>query len=69
MVKAAWHRLRRDAYVYAEWIISLEPDQDRGHVIAAEARHSVLGQQFIEQFLHDGPIVLPLTNFLLNKIY
>jgi hypothetical protein len=48
---------------------SAEPDEDGGHVVAAQTGHGVLGEQFVESLLHDGPIVLPLTNFLLNDIY
>ena len=46
-----------------------EPDQDGGHVVAAEARHRVLRQQFLQEFLHHAPIVLPLTDFLLDDVY
>jgi hypothetical protein len=56
------------AYVYG-MDHSAEPDEDGGHVVAAQTGHGVLGEQFVESLLHDGPIVLPLTNFLLNDIY
>ena len=46
---------------------SIEADEDGGHVVAAETGHGVLSEQFSEHFLHDGPIVLALTDFLLSK--
>jgi hypothetical protein len=38
-------------------MISLESDQDGGHVVAAEAGHGVLGDEFVEQLLQDLPVV------------
>ena len=52
-----------------EWSLLVKPNQNGGHVVAAKAGHGVLGEEFAEKFLHDGPIAFSLTNFLLNNIY
>jgi hypothetical protein len=45
-----------------------EAYDDGGHVVAAESRHGVLGEEFIEHFLHNGSISLALTDFLLDQV-
>jgi hypothetical protein len=49
-------------------MFSVESDQDGGHVIASEAGHGIPGEQFIEQFLHDGFVLFLFAEFFAYQV-